>query len=115
MPATNDIDARIRHLDEELQRQKQRRTESYEDALHELIVSSAEIKLNLAHQDKATAAQNAALFGNGKPGLMTRMDRVERRNAFVGKVCWVVFGAVVSAVALGLIGAGLGLVKLHLP
>lgn len=40
-----------------------------------------------------------AIIGNGKPGLMTRIDRIEQSERFKNRVLWAVFVAI-----LGIIG-----------
>ena len=49
------------------------------------------------------------LLGNGKPGLVVRTDRLEQKDAFKGKLFWVVAIALVTVfiktVGIDLIGA----------
>jgi len=53
----------------------------------------------LDDQKKATTDLTHAIVGNGKPGLLMRVDRLEQSKAFVNKVLWVLFGAVISLLA----------------
>ncbi len=39
-----------------------------------------------------------SLIGNGKPGLVVRMDRLEQKDVFQSKVLWTVFGLIATAV-----------------
>ena len=42
---------------------------------------------------------DAALRGNGKPGINTRLDRLEQDAKRISRVVWIVCGAVVTSVA----------------
>ncbi len=50
-------------------------------------------------QKEATTALTHAIVGNGKPGLLMRVDRLEQSKAFMSKVLWVLFGAIISLAA----------------
>lgn len=39
-----------------------------------------------------------SIIGNGKPGLMTRVDRLEQVSKFKGAIAWLVFGATTSGI-----------------
>jgi hypothetical protein len=49
--------------------------------LEELRVGLAAINEHLSNQDKILARLDAAVNGNGRPGLLTRVDRLEQRAA----------------------------------
>jgi hypothetical protein len=38
------------------------------------------------------------LKGNGNPGLMIRTDRLEQRDAFKTKLCWILASAIVGLI-----------------
>ncbi len=45
-----------------------------------------------------------SIRGNGKPGILVRLDRLERETAKRNKFFWVVAGALVSAIILWVMG-----------
>lgn len=50
----------------------------------------------------ALGKMTEALLGNGKPGLVTRMDRVERSQGWIARVFWIVFsGSLLTTVGFG--------------
>jgi hypothetical protein len=90
-----EIDNRIRSLEEEVARLRQRQHESgNQDQRRELKL--AEVQLTLANQDKILAKIDTAVVGNGRPGLITRMDRAERWIATNTRALWLVAAAVIA-------------------
>ena len=45
-----------------------------------------------------------SIRGNGKPGILVRLDRLEQRDAKRNKFVWLVVGALVSAIILWVMG-----------
>ena len=45
-----------------------------------------------------------SIRGNGKPGILVRLDRLEQRDVKRNKFVWIVVGAVVSAIILWVMG-----------
>jgi hypothetical protein len=66
------------------------------DALQSLAVGMAEVKLNLAQQDRLLAKLDASINGNGRAGLLMRMDRAERWIAVNSRLAWTIITAVVA-------------------
>lgn len=66
--------------------------------LTELAVGqkASQVKLDTVKED--LDAVKHSVIGNGKPGLITRVDRLERTEAFKTKLIWILFGSLVSAV-----------------
>lgn len=91
-----DHDDRIAKLNDEL-RQLRHNTANAENSVN---LKLTEIQLNLANQDKTLGKLDACVVGNGKPGLMQRMDRVEQTVGGMTKAGWIV----ASIVATTLIG-----------
>jgi len=71
--------------------------------LQAVVVALAEIKLNLATQDKTLGKLDRAVHGNGSPGLVVRMDRAERSLSNYARFLWLVAGVVVSLLAKAII------------
>lgn len=90
------MDSRIDNLTREVDRLRRSRSVS-DGHLQELILKAAEIQLNLAMQDKTLTKLDAAVNGNGKPGLVTRIDRVERLASVLTKVVWLLTAAAGTA------------------
>ncbi len=44
-----------------------------------------------------------AVRGNGKPGIQVRLDRLEQDARRQGKLIWLVVGAIVTALASGIV------------
>jgi hypothetical protein len=57
-----------------------------------------EVRRDLAEQDKLLGKMDSAIFSMrpDDPGLMTRMDRVERSLAMASRVAWPVFATVLG-------------------
>ena len=45
-----------------------------------------------------------SIRGNGKPGILVRLDRLEQRDAIRKKIFWLVVGALVSAIIIWVMG-----------
>jgi len=45
-----------------------------------------------------------SIRGNGKPGILVRLDRLEQRDAKRNKFFWIVVGSLISAAILFVIG-----------
>ena len=88
-------DDRIERLSAELEELCSARHEHVGE-LQTVVVALAEIKLNLATQDKTLGKLDRAVHGNGSPGLMVRMDRAERSLANYSRFLWLVAGIVVA-------------------
>jgi hypothetical protein len=86
---------RIAQLENEIETLRRAAGESG-DGLKALELSMAEIKLNLAQQDRLLAKLDASINGNGKAGLLMRMDRAERWIAVNTRLAWTVVTAVVA-------------------
>lgn len=97
-PGARDEDERIARLGEQVEMLRRRSHDSAGELQH-VVLALAEIKLNLATQDKTLGRLEHAFNGNGSPGspgLLLRMDRAERALAGYARVLWLVAGAVVS-------------------
>jgi len=64
----------------------------------QVMLKITEIQLNLANQDKLLAKLDHAVNGNGKPGLVTRVDRIETITSGLTKAVWLLATAAVTAV-----------------
>jgi hypothetical protein len=67
--------------------------------LQQMLLKIAEIQLNLATQDATLAKLDRTINGNGKLGLSTRVDRVERTTANLLRFGWILIAAIATAVA----------------
>ena len=67
--------------------------------LQQMLLKIAEIQLNLATQDSTLAKLDRTINGNGKLGLSTRVDRVERTTANLLKFGWILIAALATAIA----------------
>jgi hypothetical protein len=102
---TNDQnDDRIERLSAELEHLRKSRHE-HAGELQAVVLGLAEIKLNLATQDKTLARLDRAVHGNGSPGLIVRMDRAERSLATYARFLWLVAGVVVALLARAIVGS----------
>ena len=52
-----------------------------------------------------------AIRGNGKPGLLVRVDRIERDARRNGKLIWLIAGAIVSSLTWAAVGWITGMAK----
>jgi hypothetical protein len=97
MPETPTIpaDARIAALAQEVARLRKSRHLA-DNQLQELILKVTEIQLNLAVQDKTLGKLDSAVNGNGKLGLVTRVDRVERISGGLTRAVWLLAAAAIS-------------------
>jgi hypothetical protein len=97
MPETTNTDGRIATLAEEVARLRKGRHFA-DNQLQELVLKVTEIQLNLAVQDKTLGKLDAAVNGNGKLGLVTRVDRIERISDGLTKAVWLLVAAAISVV-----------------
>ena len=68
-----------------------------DNQLQSLLLKVTEIQLKLATQDQTLNKLDAAVNGNGKPGLMTRVDRTERIISGLIKAVWLLTAAALTA------------------
>ena len=47
---------------------------------------------------------DVAIRGNGKPGILIRLDRLEQDAKRQSRLIWLIVGAVVTALASGIVG-----------
>ncbi len=91
---------RIRLLGEEVDRLR-RHHDAADGRAQGLMLKLAEIQLNLAVQDKTLGKLDAAVNGNGRPGLAARVDAVERVAGGLTRSVWMLAAAgVATAVKL---------------
>ncbi len=88
MPTQLATDVRIETLSSEVDRLRNNH-HSADNHLQSLVLKVTEIQLNLATQDKTLGKLESAVNGNGKPGLVARMDRVERLAGGLLKAVWI--------------------------
>jgi len=100
-PACHEDD-RIERLTVELEHLHKSRHEQLSE-IQTVVLGLAEIKLNLATQDKTLGKLDRAVNGNGSPGLIVRMDRAERSLAGYSRFLWLVAGAVVALLAKSIV------------
>src|SRR5439155_19831012 len=86
---------RIEILSRELKRLRESR-HAADDRLQELLLKVTEIQLKLATQDRTLSKLDTAVHGNGRPGMLTRVDRVERITGGLTKAVWLLAAALVS-------------------
>jgi hypothetical protein len=94
MPPT---DSRIQSLTDELARLRNSNQQA-DNQLHALLLKITEIQLTLATQDRTLGRLDLAVNGNGKPGLLLRLDRVEQIAATLVKAVWLLGAAAITAV-----------------
>jgi hypothetical protein len=87
---------RITQLQDELDALRHATANGGGDHLQSLLLGMAEVKLNLAQQDRLLAKLDASINGNGKTGLLMRMDRAERWIAVNTRLAWTIVTAVVA-------------------
>jgi hypothetical protein len=97
MAETTENDTRIKVLSDEVTRLRDGR-HSADNHLQGVMLKVTEIQLNLATQDRTLAKLDAAIHGNGSPGLMSRVDRFERLAANLSRAVWILAAAGLSAV-----------------
>ena len=93
---TDDPAGRIRLLVDEVDRLR-RCTDVADDRAQGLLLKLTEIQLNLAVQDKTLGKLDAAVNGNGRPGLAARVDAVERVTGGLTRTVWLLAAAVAAA------------------
>jgi hypothetical protein len=89
-------DARIDALRAEIDRLRHGR-HTADKHVQQLMLKLTEVQLNLAVQDKTLNKLDASVNGNGRPGLLTRLDRVERLAAGLTRAVWLLTAAAVTA------------------
>ena len=98
MAETSNPDGRIAALADEVARLRKGRHFA-DNQLQELMLKVTEIQLNLAGQDKILRKLDSAVNGNGKLGLVMRVDRVERIGSGLARAVWLLAAAAVSVAA----------------
>jgi hypothetical protein len=94
MPPT---DPRISALTAELARLRNS-TQQADDQLHALLLKLTEVQLNLATQDRTLARLDSSVNGNGKPGLLLRVDRIERLAGVLLKTVGLLTAAAITGI-----------------
>jgi hypothetical protein len=90
-------DPRISSLTAELTRLRNSSQQS-DDQLHALLLKLTEVQLNLATQDRTLARLDSAVNGNGKPGLLLRVDRIERLAGVLLKTVGLLTAAAITGI-----------------
>ena len=103
-PCRGAPDERIARLTDQVEMLRKRHHDSAGEIQH-VVLGLAEIKLNLATQDKTLGRLERAVNGNGSPGLIVRVDRAERSLAGYARFLWLVAGAVVSLLVKVIVGS----------
>jgi hypothetical protein len=88
-------DERIETLTAELARLRNSNQQA-DDQLHALLLRMTEVQLSLAAQDRLLAKLELTLNGNGRPGLVLRLDRTERIAANLVKAVWLLTATAVT-------------------
>jgi hypothetical protein len=94
--ASNGSETRIESLTEEVTRLRNSHYQA-DNQLHGLLIKMTEIQLNLATQDRTLGKLDLAIHGNGKPGLVTRVERAEAVVGALVKSVWLLVAAFVAA------------------
>jgi hypothetical protein len=94
---TDTNDTRIKTLAGEVNRLRSSR-QSADNHLQSLMLKVTEIQLNLATQDKTLGKLESAVNGNGQPGLVSRVDRVEHLASGLFKTLWILIAAAATAI-----------------
>ena len=95
MPETQNNDSRIATLADEVSRLRKGRHFA-DNQLQAMMLKVTEIQLNLAVQDKILAKLDSAVNGNGKPGLVLRVDRIEQISSGLTRAVWLLAAAAIS-------------------
>jgi hypothetical protein len=97
---SHQLDARIDGLLGEVDRLRRGRKAS-DNQLQEILLKVTEVQLNLATQDKALEKLACAIHGagDGRSGLLTRVDRMEHLTANMIRFGWLALAAMVTAAA----------------
>jgi hypothetical protein len=88
-------DGRIATLADEVARLRKGRHLA-DNQLQELMLKMTEIQLNLAVQDKILAKLDSAVNGNGKLGLVMRVDRLDQIGSGLTRAVWLLAAAAIS-------------------
>jgi hypothetical protein len=97
---TPELDQRIDRLEKDLARERSTR-HADKDGHQSLLLELKEIKLNLAQQDRMLARLDVHINGNGRPGLILRMDRAERWIAANSRLLWMLAGTTLALAVHG--------------
>jgi hypothetical protein len=97
-------DDRIKRLSAEVEHLRRARHD-HAGELQAVVLGLAEIKLNLATQDKTLSKLERAVNGNGSPGLIVRMDRAERSLGNYSRFLWLVTGIVVALLVRAIVAS----------
>jgi hypothetical protein len=89
-------DDRIETLTREIDRLRKSRHLA-DNQLQELVLKVTEIQLNLATQDRTLGRLDAAVNGNGRPGVVSRVDAVERTVGALTRATWLLATAAATA------------------
>ena len=89
-------DTRINTLTDEVLRLRNCHSEA-DTQLNSLLLKLTEIQLNLATQDRTLSKLDCAVNGNGKPGLIGRVDQIEHITGGLLKAVWLLTAAVATA------------------
>ena len=92
---TDDHGDRVRSLSDEVDRLR-RVHDVADDRAQTFVLKLTEIQLNLAVQDKTLGKLEAAVNGNGRPGLGGRVDAVERVAAGLTRAVWLLATAAMA-------------------
>jgi hypothetical protein len=75
------------------------------DPVVDLVSISSDVavlKAETLATHKAINKLSDAILGNGKPGLKTRMDRIERSHGWISRIFWIVItGSLLSFIGWG--------------
>jgi hypothetical protein len=89
-------DTRIDNLTREIDRLRSIHDQT-DTKQHELMLRLTEIQLNLAMQDKTLNKLDVSVNGNGRPGLVTRVDRIEIVIRNLTRAVWMLITTTVGA------------------
>lgn len=79
-----------------------------EELVRELHAETAVQRTKIEGIEQGVQRIEQCLMGNGKPGLVMRMDRTEQKDKIRSRILWTIFGIVATTV-IGLVAASLGL------
>lgn len=80
----------------------------YDDNLiRELHAETAVQRTKIEGIEEGVHDIKQCLMGNGKPGLVLRMDRLEQKDKTRSRVLWTIFGIVTTAI-VGFVATALG-------
>ena len=88
-----DSDLRIEALSRDVDRLRDDHN-TVDSQTQQMLLRLAEVQLNLARQDQVLNRLDAAIHGNGKPGLGTRVDRIEQWVKTISRLTWLLLPAI---------------------